>query len=412
MPVNDFRNPRRFWRIADMKSSWFFLIFFSALWLSFAFYVLIGNWAMGPFHPSPTHVMPEEDFANLWTAGHLVRAQRLDWLYSSDLFQAYKEGQFGKPLLHQDWIYPPTVLLFGVPLSFLPLVPAYLIWNVGTFAIAVMLLRHASVPWPTLIFGLLAPATWRSLILGQYGTITGALVVAGLLLAPRYPIRAGIMLGLSTVKPQQGIIVPIAWLAARYWRAISAASLTAAMMAVVIVLWLGVHAWVLFFTHSASMARGILNALPPQPNISNGTSVFWMLRTIGLSIELSYFLHIIVALGCAALLYRAWRMPNAEPSARMCVTACLSLMVMPYGYTSDMVAYSLAVAFIVANNQWQLRLIDVFLWLWPVYCPFFSIGSDVLFTPLVIGIAAARAWKQMLRPAARSVPVLGGVAPA
>jgi len=384
------------WRAIEGLLSWVLLIGLSVFWLSFAAYLLRRNWALGPLRPTPDHLMPEGDFANLWGAGHLARAGGLDWLYSSELFHAYTEGQFGKPLQVQDWIYPPTVLLIGVPLSFLPLFPAFIVWDIGTFAIAVLLLRHARVTWPTLMFGLAAPATWRSLVLGQYGTITGALVVAGVLLAPRYPIRAGIMLGISTLKPQQGIIVPVAWLAARHWRAIAAAALTTGLLAAAVIVLFGARAWVLFFTHSASMARGILNMPPPQPNISNGVSVFWMLRTMGFGTAPANAVHAVFALGAMVLVYRAWRRPDAEPTARMCVTVCLSLMIMPYGYTSDMVAYSLAVAFIVANNRWRLRLIDVLLWLFPVYCGFFSIGSEILFTPVAIGLAAWQGWKQMV----------------
>jgi hypothetical protein len=356
--------------------------------------------------------MPEGDFADLWNAGHLVRAGRLDWLYSSDLFHAYRESQFGKPLGYQDWIYPPTVLLIGVPLSFIPLASAYVLWDTATFAIAVLLLRHARVPWPTLIFGLAGPATWRSLSLGQYGTITGALVVAGLLLAPRYPIRAGIMLGLSTLKPQQGIIVPIAWVSARYWRALSAAIVTFAVLAIAVMFWLGSHAWALFFTHSTSMARRLLDMPPPQPNIENGTSVFWMLRTMGVGIAASYAVHAVFAIAALVLVYRAWRLPRAQPTARMCVTVSLSLMVMPYGYTSDMVAYSMGVAFIVANNRWRLRPIDALLWLFPVYCSFFSIGSGILFTPVALAILAWQGWKQMVRVPNCAGQAMDGATPA
>jgi hypothetical protein len=347
----------------------------------------------------PTHInqfMP--DFANLWSAGKLVRAGALDSIYSSHLFQVWKEHHFGAPLYREDWIYPPTVLLIGVPLSFLPLDFAYVLWDGVTLAVAVLLLRYAHLPWPVLIMGLAAPATWNSLVQGQYGTITGALVVASLLLAPRYPIRAGIMLGISTIKPQQGAIVPIAWLAARCWRAIVAAAIMFGIMAVAATLWFGFHAWILFVTQSSAMARGLLEALPPQPYINHGVSVFWMFRTMGFSVTIAYVTQIIVALVALTFVYRAWLIPDADPLARMAFTVCLSLMITPYGFNSDMVAYSIAVAVIVAHNHWRLRLIDVFLWLWPAYLPVATTYSGVLFTPWVVGIAAFRSWKQIRRP--------------
>jgi hypothetical protein len=376
--------------------SWLVLTFFSILVLALLIREIEINWSTD-LQPSPlNHLTP--DFTNLWSAGHLVRAGRLDWLYSSHLFQEWKESHFGALLYPADWIYPPTVLLIGVPLSFLPLDFAYVLWDAVTLAIAVILLRCAHLPWPVLIMSLAAPATWLSLNQGQYGAITGALVVAGLLLAPRYPIRAGIMLGISTIKPQQGVIVPIAWLAARCWRAIAAAAIMFCIMAVAVTLCFGFQAWTLFLTQSSAMARRILEALPPQSHINWGVSVFWMFRTMGFSIALAYMMQIIVALVALIFAYRAWRIPDADPLPRMAFTVCLSLMITPYGFTSDMVAYSIAVAVIVSHNHWRLRPIDVFLWLWPAFVSIVTMQSGMLFTPLVVSIAAVRSWTQLRRP--------------
>lgn len=399
MKIRSFKYLKETWRSTNIVLSWVFLGVFYTMTLLATVQAEKAIWSTGSLHPSPvSHAMPEGDFVNLWTAGHLVRTGRVSWLYSSDLFQEWKTNQFGKSLPSSDWIYPPTVLFIGVPLSFLPLASAFLLWGIGTLAIAVALLRHARLPWTILIVGLAGPATWRSLTLGQYGVITGALVVAGLLLAPRYPIRAGIMLGISTIKPQQGAIVPIAWLAARNWRAIAVAAIISGIMAMGIILWLGLTPWELFFTQSSAMARRILEALPPQPTISTGVSVFWMLRTMGSGIALSYTVHFIFAIVAIVFVFRAWRISGANPMMRMSCTACLSLMIMPYGYTSDMVAYSIAVAAIVANNHWRLRLVDVFLWLWPALCPVVTANSGVLFTPCVVMAASFLAWKQMTRP--------------
>ena len=356
------------------------------------------SWLLGPDQVSPgSGTMPEGDLASLWMAGHLVRLGRIDWLYDSQLFEVWRQRNFGEALISQPWIYPPTVLLIGVPLSFLSLLAAFVVWNVATFAAAVLLLRHARLPWPILLAGLGAPATWRSLILGQYGVVTGALVVAGLLLAPQRPMRAGIMLGLSTLKPQQGLIVPVAWLASRNWRAIAAAAAVFAALVLAIVLWLGAHAWVLFATQSRLSLREILEAPLPQPNIDTGVSVFWMARTMGTGMPAAYALQAIATPIAVILVYRAWRLPGADPLARMAVTVCLSLLVIPYGYTSDMVAYSIAVAVVLANNGWRLRPLDVLLWLWPGFCPLATKTTGVLLTPVVVAIVATLAWRQMTR---------------
>jgi len=385
--------------ILRAKSAWLLTLFLLLCFIVASALVTRTNWSLGPNHMSPfSHAMPEEDVANLWSAGKLARMGKVDWLYFPNLFETWKRTQFGSALKINDWIYPPTVLLIGVPLSFLPLFQAYLLWDCATLLIAVLLLRAARLPWPILIAGLVGPATWSTLVLGQYGTLVGALVVAGLLMAPRYPVRAGIMLGFATLKPQPGVIVPVAWLAVRNWRAIAAAAALFSMMAVTVALSFGIHAWTLFFTRSSLLARDILIVPPPQPTSSTGVSVFWMARTMGASVRVSYGAQVVAAMAAIYLVYRAWRIARANALARMAFTVCLSLFVTPYGYASDMVAYSVGVAAMVSNNRWRLQPVDILLWLWPAYCGLATIFAHVLLTPLILAAAAARAWHQMRRP--------------
>jgi hypothetical protein len=393
-----FRDSRTFAGAAHLVMSWFLLAFLGYWAFHFSVRSIGYAWSLGPYHPSPlSHTMPEEDFANLWAAGHLVRLGRLDWVYSSPLFEAWKQARFGASLRVQDWIYPPSVLLLGVPLSFLPLLPAFFLWDSVTLVIAILVLRWARLPWPILLVGLLGPATWRSLTLGQYGAITGALVIAGLMAAPGRPIRAGILLGLATLKPQQGVIVPVAWLAARAWRPIAAAAATLLALALLTSLLFGPHAWVLFFTNSSAMAKGILDLPPPQDNINTGVSVFWMCRTFGWQIGPSYDAQFAAAILAVGLTWFAWARPCADPLARIAFTACASLMITPYGYTSDMVAYSIGVAVIASRNGWRLRLVDVVLWFWPFYCTLVTKLSGLLLTPVFTAAAAGLAWRLMER---------------
>jgi alpha-1,2-mannosyltransferase len=380
---------------ADQILNWTIMTALAILTLAIYIYAIRLKWSISS--SLKFDLMPEGDFTNLWSAGYIVRSGRLDWLYSSELFQAWKESRFGITLYREDWIYPPAVLLIGVPLSFLPLESAYVLWDTVTLAIAVVLLRCARLPWPVLIMGLAAPATWNSLMEGQYGTITGSLLVASLLLAPRYPIRAGVMLGFSTIKPQLGVLVPVAWVGARYWLAIVSAIITFAIIVVAATIFFGSNALILFITQSSAMARKLLEALPPQRFISNGVSVFWMFRTIGFSIVTAYAIQMIVAIVALILAYRAWKIPDADPLARMAFIVCLSLMATPYGYTSDMVAYSIAVAVIVYRNHWRLRLIHVFLWLWPACCVIVTNYYGFLFTPLIVGAAAVQSCERIRR---------------
>ena len=71
-----------------------------------------------------------------------------------------------------------------------------------------------------------APATGITLISGQTGYLSGALMIGGLRLLPTRPALAGVLFGLLAYKPQLGVLVPVALVAIGGWRAIAAAAAT------------------------------------------------------------------------------------------------------------------------------------------------------------------------------------------
>jgi hypothetical protein len=115
-----------------------------------------------------------------------------------------------------------------------------------------------------------------------------------------------------------------------------------------------------------------------------------MLRTMGAGIAPAYAGQAIVALGAAGVAYWAWRRPAPVPR-RVALSVCLSLLMAPYGFTSDMVAVSIALALLVAEGGWRLTPLDVAIWLWPSYCPLVTLKTGWLLTPLIIICVALRA---------------------
>ena len=77
----------------------------------------------------------------------------------------------------------------------------------------------------------------------------------------------------------------------------------------------------------------------------------------------------------------------------------LTLFLTPYGYSSDLVGYTLALAVLAQRRGWRVDLVDGLLWLWPGYMLIVTALSGVLLTPLVLAFAAYRAWGQLNRPA-------------
>lgn len=342
----------------------------------------------------PYYKMPDADFTNIWAAGALARTGHLGTLYSPPAFQAWKESLLGRVIERGDWIYPPGVLPAGALLSWLPLPVAFWAWNAASLVAMILVLRRAGLGWAVVALTIVSPAEYRCLALGQLGGMFGCFALAGLLLAREKPVFSGILLGLVTLKPQSGVIVPAAWLAARCWPALLAGAGTAAVLAVIPLLWFGPQSWVLFVTQAGPAARAILQARFPQTYQLNGVSIFWMCRSLGLGNGVSYGVQAGGALAASFLVFWAWR-GGGDRVVLAGFTMFLSLFVMPYAYNTDMVGYTAALVALAARRGWRISLGDGLLWLWPGYVTVLTYVTGFLATPLVVAAAALIAWRQL-----------------
>ncbi len=76
----------------------------------------------------------------------------------------------------------------------------------------------------------------------------------------------------------------------------------------------------------------------------------------------------------------------------MALTVCLSLLATPYGFTYDMVAYSLALTMLAEARGWRIDPLDALAWLWPALCPVVVMRTGLLLTPLVVTMVSGRIW--------------------
>jgi len=73
--------------------------------------------------------------------------------------------------------------------------------------------------------------------------LTASLFGAALLFLERRPVLAGVFFGCVTYKPQFGILVPLALVAFRQWRALVSAGVTAAFLASASIAVFGTDVW-------------------------------------------------------------------------------------------------------------------------------------------------------------------------
>lgn len=187
---------------------------------------------------------PFGDFVALWSYAKITLSHPAALLYDFAGLHAAQVALGMDPTKSAPFPYPPQVVLMLAPLGLFSYNIALIVWLAGTFALyaAAMLMGSRLAPALALVT-LLAPTTAITIVSGQSGFLTAALLIGGLRLIDRNPVWSGVLFGLLTYKPQFGILVPFALVAAGQWRCIASACATAAVLVIVTSAVLGWTIW-------------------------------------------------------------------------------------------------------------------------------------------------------------------------
>lgn len=198
---------------------------------------------------------PIGDFFALWSTARLATEHPAAEAYDPAALKAFQLGLGMAESQSYPFPYPPSFLLALLPLGLLPQGVAYVVAIAGTLAL--YLWATAGNCWrsPMALAALLAPTTTITAVAGQAGFLAAALLIGGFRLAGPRPIAAGILFGLATYKPQMGILVPVALLAAGLWRTIATAVVTAVCLALVTSLVFGPGIWPVWVSHIIDYSR-------------------------------------------------------------------------------------------------------------------------------------------------------------
>ncbi len=320
-----------------------------------------------------SHRLPYWDFTNLWAGSRMAIDGHVAALFDVDAYRATLRGMFSPDLQNQEWSYPPSILLLGVPLATLPILPAYLIWTVGTVLCLWVAIRPLKLGTALELAIVLSPAAIWNSVFGQNGALTTALLIGGLAVAPRRPVLAGILFGLLTIKPHLGILVPFCLLASGNWRAILSAIGTAVLIVVATGLFFGFDVWRLFLSETRPLMTSIMEAPYPQPYQYNAITVFFTARAIGLGLTAAYGVQAVVTVASIAATVWLWRPGRlVSHQERVALTAVLAILATPYGYSYDAIGVAVAVAMLAAMASRLPRLILAICWLWPFVTHFFT----------------------------------------
>ncbi len=302
------------------------------------------------------------DFRVFWAAARLVLQG--EPLATFDMARLAAEHNVD-PQAWMPWLYPPGYLLLIAPLGAMSFAVAFLVStmvSIGLMALAVRPFAAGSrTVWVAVV---LAPAYIPALLVGQNSLIWLAGLVAALaaLRAERW-ILAGVFIGCLTLKPQLGLMIPFALLAAGLWRTILAASLTAILLAILPTLLFGLEYWPLLAERLGEQSERLIGAIS---GLFLMVGPFYLFTLLGLSAESALWAQWSVTVVSAVFVFLLWRSRRIGFDAKAAGLLIAILLSAPYLWYYETAFMAVIGLFFlragVLGHSWQYLVMLVLLW--------------------------------------------------
>lgn len=353
-----------------------------------AFYAVVHLSAVLRFTDTlaPESVVAGGDFVVFWIAAKALFAEGAAALYQPDILKARLSTAFPELSdMSLYWLYPPTAYFLFSPLGAFPYLPALWAWmaaTTGLFSAALLSLWRAKLP---LLLGLASAAAFQGWITGQTGFITAALIALAAGWADRRPLIAGMAAGLLTIKPQLGLLIPVAFAAAGCWRAFGAAAATSVALAAFSFLVFGAESWAAFFDAMTGQGARMGETIFPYHKLISPFGLFMTLHAPEL---LSTAAQALSTIALGAFVFFVWRRTTSW-ELRLIALVAAAPLASPYAfyYESPIFIPALMILAKRAIESGWLRLEKqalIALWALPLLAP----GPVWLPLPALFALAA------------------------
>ena len=335
------------------------------------------------------------DFTAFWAAGRLAAQRSFDILADPAAFTAYLRALFGPAMPDQIWPYPPTMLLLARPFATLSPGTGFALYIALSIAALAAALRLNGLTTTMTAAILLSPAVATSLLTGQNGCLTAALLAAGLLSIERRPMLAGFLLGALCIKPQFALLLPICLWANRRTSAALVSCVVALFLALLSLREFGSIPWVDFFGQNRSNIETYVgSSWQAAPSQTMFSSVFMAARSLGAKTPVAYTLQCAATCLCGLAAWRLWSNPAIPTHRRAAATMALTLLASPWVHTYDMPALAVAIVLVFRRERPLTMLLLGFAWCWPGLSSLTSVAPllSVLAVAGVLTVAMVPSW--------------------
>lgn len=342
------------------------------------------------------------DFLVFHAATRAFFEGKLALVYDIDAFTRFQTeiypDRLSSMVRFRPFFYPPILVLMLLPLGTLAVAKAYGIF-MGVTAAAATLLEGRRDPWGWLAI-LTSPAAVGVVLAGQNTFLSVALLYGGLRLLDRSPAVAGVLLGSLSYKPQIWILVPLALVAARAWRALAWAFGTVAMLALASLAVFGLDFWLAFLDASREATSARVTGRMFDQMFMQMTTLLAAARIIGLPPAVASAVQLAGAVLAAAAVWHAFRR-HGPSDARTAALVTATFLISPYALNYDLLLLMPAVVALfrqgVLRGFYALeRPLYLALWLIPTLGLVLN-RLDVPLMPLIILLFGVVAWARLER---------------
>ncbi|MEA2927818.1 MAG: hypothetical protein QOG38_246 [Hyphomicrobiales bacterium] len=368
-------------------------------------YLVTMSWSP-PIPRDGTTLVIGRDFLNFWTYGRAAFTPDPSRFNDLAAYHGALDALLGPGYPGQNWSYPPSIFFVAAPFGQLGYLPALLVWTLLGAILFVAVVRAQITDKYLRLALVLSPAAVLCVISGQSSLITAAMLVTIFFWLDRKPIATGILIGLLTLKPQLGMLLPVMLIASGRWRVFASAALTTLALAGATALVFGPQVWVDFIVKGLPVNNLVL-ADPERIATPFYPTIFMNLR--GLDVPYGVAMTVQLCFTALAVIAIAWAFHyrrGANPLLLMALFLACAVGGTPYLLSYDTLALTFATLLLLERGALDAagrRLVQLVYWL-----PLIQIGLGNLHVPGAALIPPAFALYALMRlrasPAAADAP--------
>jgi len=307
-------------------------------------FLIIAVTTYGVFGPMQTP--SSTDFISFYAAGDLANLGLAPLVYNQDMHQSAVREIFGDPALpYYYFFYPPVFLLLCQGLARLPYLVSFGVWVTTTTALSYGAIRRILPDGRHFLLFASFPCLFWTVGLGQNALLTAGLLGSATLLLDRRPALGGGLLALIAYKPHFLLLVPVALICGRQWRALGSFVAMLLLLGGATTLAYGPGIWTVFLAHADETRHVFEYGRVP---FTGPVSSFAAVRVLGGPVWLAYGVQGLATLAAAGVVGWLWA-TDRPPALRFAGLAAGMPLAAPVVLFYDLMPLAVAIAWLLVE---------------------------------------------------------------